>query len=122
MKKKIRKTEFYKSCSMCGKNWMSRDEFLEDPNVQLVGYQAHFEELTAGLFLFNHSCETTLSIHAEDFADLYHGAIFPSRATGNKYCPGLCLHENNLEPCQIECECAYVREILQLIRNGKKHL
>ena len=120
MKKNIRKIEFYKSCSMCGKKWMSRDEFLEDPNIELVGYQAHFEELTAGLFLFNHSCHTTLSISAGNFVDLYHGTIYPFRATGNEDCPGLCLSEKNLEPCQIECQCAYIREIIQKIRQWPK--
>jgi len=44
--------------------------FLEDRGLIIVGYQVHFKEIVAGLFLFNHSCMTTLSIEAGKFQDL----------------------------------------------------
>ncbi|MDZ4198482.1 MAG: hypothetical protein U1E27_04260 [Kiritimatiellia bacterium] len=106
----------FKVCS-CGARWSTREEFLKDPSIQLVGYQADFEDLRLGLFLFNHSaCRTTLALPAGLFRDLYDGPIFVKRATGGPTCQGYCLHRDNLDPCPAECECAYVREILQRLR------
>jgi hypothetical protein len=110
----------FKKCPNCGFEWISRDYLLRDPNIEIIGYQVHFEELTAGIFLFNHSCRTTLGILAGDFKDLYKGPILGVRATGSKECPSYCMHQNELRPCPAECECAYVREIIQIIKNWPK--
>ncbi len=50
----------------------------------MVGYQVDFDELKAGLFLFTHSCGTTLSVCAGDFQDLYNGPIFVERLNGTE--------------------------------------
>jgi hypothetical protein len=42
------------------------------------------------------------------------------RKTGTEECPGYCLHQDELQPCPARCECAYVREIIQIIRNWPK--
>ena len=70
--------------------------------------------------MFNHSCKATLSMHANAFWDLYQGTFFTDRATGNDQCPGYCLHPDELSPCPAQCECAFVREILQVIKNWRK--
>lgn len=111
---------FFKECSVCDFKWPLRDEFLKDPNIEIIGYQVHFEELAEGLFLFNHSCKGTLAIIANEFKDLYDGPIFSERATGSDDCPGHCLHQKDLDPCPVKCECAYVREIIQAIKHYKK--
>ena len=110
----------FKICPTCGTEWNSREEFLSDPDIDLVGYQVHFDELTAGLFLFNHSCKTTMSILAATFVSLYNGPIFSERATSTDSCEELCLRDDELGPCHAECECAYVREILQIIKKWPK--
>ena len=110
----------FKICPKCRFMWCDRQDFLEDPHIEIVGYQAHFEELKEGLFLFNHSCKGTLSIHAARFEDLYDGPIFAERATGGPECPGFCLHKDELAPCTAKCECAYVREIIRIIREWPK--
>jgi len=111
----------FKKCSCCDIPWFSRDEFLQDSNLELVGYQANFNHLELGYFLFNHlSCQSTLAIPAGWFKDLYDGPIFAERLTGSGSCPGYCLYEAYLEPCEEKCECAYVRGIIQLIRNWPK--
>jgi hypothetical protein len=111
---------YFKKCSNCGFKWTSRDLFLTDSNLQIIGYQANFKELTTGLFYFNHSCRGTLAIQAYLFGDLYDGPIFKERATGSEECPGYCLHRDELQPCPAECECAYVREIVQIIKKWPK--
>ena len=62
----------FKICTCCGEPWYSREAFMTDENVQLVGYQVNFEALELGYFLFNHlKCESTIAIHAGLFRDLY---------------------------------------------------
>jgi hypothetical protein len=110
----------FKYCPMCELSWGSRDEFLSDRAVELLGYQVNFGDLLAGHFLFNHSCGDTLSIEAGEFADLHDGPVFRERATGTEACPGHCLRKNDLEPCKAQCECVFVRDILQAVRNWPK--
>lgn len=106
----------FSECRVCNRQWPCREDFLRDEEVVLIGYQANFVALEKGLFLFNHSCHGTLSVEVHKFADLYQGDIFEQRKTGSESCAGYCLHRNVLKPCPAQCECAYVREILQLLR------
>ena len=109
----------FKKCS-CGYIWADRTEFLNDATVNLIGYQVHFEELQAGFFLFNHriaDCGTTLAMGVRDFADLYNGPVFEERMTGGQSCSGLCQQRENLERCPVHCECAFVREVIAIVRN-----
>ncbi len=110
----------FKRCPNCGVQWLDRDAFLADPGIEAVGYQVNFEELAAGIFLFNHACLGTLAIEARNFRDLYAGPIFAERATGRTSCPRYCLNEDNLQPCPAKCECAFVRRILQIVQNWPK--
>jgi hypothetical protein len=110
----------FKKCPLCGYLWENRSGFLADCGLQLIGYQVSFSELTAGYFLFNHSCEGTLAVLVEQFEDLHHGPIYQTRKTGTEECPEYCLHQEELARCPAECECAFVREIIQLVRNWPK--
>lgn len=113
--------DVFKKCTACEHLWMSRDHFLNDPGTQLVGYQVNFENLELGFFLFNHeTCRSTIGIPAGHFRDLYRGTVFKVNLAGTQNCPEYCLHEDQLLPCPEQCECAYVREIIQIIRDWKK--
>ncbi|MEI7435828.1 MAG: hypothetical protein WCL16_03350, partial [bacterium] len=95
---------------------------LNDAAVNLLGYQVNFKELEAGLFLFNHQgadCGTTLAVDVRDFAELYKGPVFVKRMTGSPACLGLCLRRESLDRCPAECECAFVREVLQIVRGWR---
>ncbi len=110
--------KMYRTCTVCGREWDSREQFLSDPQVKLIGYQVSFRDLSEGFFLFNHEatgCNTTMAIDAGHFFDLYEGPMFEGRMRGTKECPGYCLHKSELARCPIQCECAFVREVLQLI-------
>lgn len=111
----------FKKCTCCENPWFTRDEFLQDKNTALVGYQANFSHLELGYFLFNHlTCESTIAIPAGLFKNLYAGPVFAQRLTGTEICHGLCDDIEVLEPCENQCECAWVREIVQLIRDWPK--
>ena len=109
----------FKECSKCKKTWKHRSDFISDDDITLIGYQVHFEDLALGFFLFNHSCGTSLAIRAGDFRDLYKGPIFTERKTATEECSGYCLREDNLEICHSQCECSYVREIMQMLKERK---
>ncbi len=112
--------EGFKRCSVCGFVWPTRASLLSDVNVQIIAYQVHFEELLTGLFLFDHSCGGTFAFEASHFQDLYDGLMFAEPLTGSDACQGYCLYESELRPCPAECECAYVREIIQIVKNWPK--
>jgi hypothetical protein len=113
--------DFFKKCSCCEIPWFTRDEFIQDGQIELVGYQANFCQLELGYLLFNHlNCESTIAVHAGLFKDLYSGPIFGQRLTDSEVCQGLCKDSVALETCDQKCECAYIREILQIIRTWPK--
>ena len=113
--------DVFKTCTFCGHVWSARETFLADPRVSLVGYQAFFPDLVMGLFLFNHlECETTLAIHAKEFVDFYDGPVFGERMDESEDCLGRCKKPDDLEPCPNQCECAYVREVVQIVREWPK--
>lgn len=112
----------FETCPMCSEAWVSREAFLSDARVAVVGYQADVESLEAGLFLFNHrkrECGTTLVIEAGRFVDLSAGPMYRRNLHGTEECSGYCLRPDELRPCPAHCECAYVRDVLQVVRNWK---
>jgi len=110
----------FRACS-CGREWKEREAFLSDPLLRLVGYQVHFEHLELGLFLFNHlSCGTTVTLRAGTFRDLYDGPTYSRCLAGEKECPEYCLRRDELKACTEQCECAFVREIIQVILSWPK--
>ena len=113
----------FKICPSCQYVWKDRNEFLVDPEVCVVGYQVSYGELNAGCFLFNHyraNCCTTMAIRAGDFTDLHEGPIFETHREDVPDCPGYCDHEKLLDPCETKCECSYVRDVLQRVKNWPK--
>ena len=106
---------------MCGTRWRSRADFLADRDIQSIGYMANFQDLELGLFHFNHeACGTTLAIGASRFTDLHTGPVFEGRLTGSSDCPAYCLRQEELRPCPERCECAFVREVLDLVAHWEK--
>ena len=115
------KAPAFKTCLICNKVWETRKKFLDDTEISIIGYQVHFEELTEGMFLFNHSkCNSTISVKAGAFTDLYAGPMFETRLTGTDECPEFCLVAHELKPCPARCDCAFAREVVQIIKAWPK--
>lgn len=111
----------FKKCPCCPRSWPSRIALLTDPQVVIIGYQADFDAMRHGLFLFNHlACGTTMAIPAKELTDLYHGPRYQERMTGTAKCAGLCKAKSNLEACSAACEGAQYREIIQIVKNWPK--
>ena len=114
----------FKECPCCGKPWLTREMFLSDPAIEIVGYQVTFNELELGYFLFNHlvdDCGTTMAVEAGDFKDLYNGPIYSNPLTNTEQCLEYCLNKYDLRPCTAECVCAWTREIIQIILHWRKN-
>ena len=111
----------FSQCKACGSQWPTRDIFLQDPNLEIVEYWADLNDISAGAFIFFHTCGSNLSLSIRNFNGLYEGPIFNVRANQAEECPGYCLHKDNLRPCEVKCECAYVRNIIGIIKNWPKN-
>lgn len=113
----------FKTCPNCKTEWESRDDFLADESVELNGYQVSLKNLPSGLFLFTHmhdSCKSTMGIHVTDFNDMYTGERYAINKALSPECPRYCIDEKRMDRCDVHCECAFVREIINIIRNIRK--
>jgi hypothetical protein len=112
----------YKECKCCQYEWRSRDDFLSDPNIKLIGYQPNFFQLKLGWLLFNHyPCRTTLAVSVADMQDMYAGELFGEIMMDTEDCPGYCKNKYELEQCgNKKCECNYVREVILKIKNKEE--
>jgi hypothetical protein len=113
----------FKICPNCKKEWETQEKFLSDSEIKIIGYKADFEKLEYGLFFFNHlqnECKSTITIDVLEFRNIYKGSVSSERGTGLDGCPGYCLDRNQLERCNELCECAYVRDIIQVIKGYPK--
>jgi hypothetical protein len=110
--------DHFKTCSKCSHTWRVRDDFLEDPSICLVGFQASFVESEPGYYLFNHildgdQCNTTLMVKVEDFLSLHKGSMFTDIKFETAQCEGHCTHVGDLSKCSVECKNSVAREIMQ---------
>jgi len=116
----VRIPALFKSCNNCETQWDSLQAFIQDPAIHLVGYMPTFDELTEGLFLFNHRCGTTLACTVGQFVHLTDGPVYQTNRNGEDGCPGHCLNKTDLAPCPQRCSCAFVRETLHIIDRWPK--
>jgi len=91
-----------------------------DPDLEMAGYQVHYEHVDTGLLLFNHSCGSTIALTVASVKNLYDGTASEKKAFGSKECPNFCSHSDNLKACPVDCEYAYVRDIMQIIKAWPK--
>ena len=113
----------FKRCPCCFKVWASRDDFLADSSLELNGYKSDFQKLEYGLFFFTHkveSCFSTMALEVKDFIDMYTGNSYSDRKTLSEECPRYCIDEKQLSRCDALCECAFVREVIQIIIGWQK--
>ena len=108
----------FKICPQCAYTWNVRDDFLEDPSICLVGFQASFKETESGHYLFNHilegkHCGTTLAVEVEAFLSLHEGTMFTEIKFESPICELHCTRVDDLAQCPVECKNAIAREIMQ---------
>lgn len=107
---------FSKLCTNCGVVWHGIRDFVLDPHLQVLGYQASFNAPDRGIILLNHACGTTLGVEAGSLRPLYQGPQHSQNLVGTAECCRLCLEAGRLEICEAECALAWVRKVLQYLR------
>lgn len=120
----IDEEQIFKSCPMCGRKWQNRQAFLDDPELEFIGYQANLGLPEEGLFYFTHivaGCGSTMAIKVEFFLSLYTGKRYTDLKMLTKECPGHCLNRDLLQRCETRCRYAYVREVSDIIKNYIKN-
>ena len=108
----------FKICSKCGYIWKVRDDFLKDPFICLVGFQANSIETESDYYLFNHmlegdQCNTTLAVEVEVFLSLHKGPRFTEIKFESPQCELHCTRVEDLSQCMVECKNAVAREVMQ---------
>ncbi|MBD3418989.1 MAG: hypothetical protein GF398_02605 [Chitinivibrionales bacterium] len=110
----------FKACS-CGQEWDTLERFLSDEGVGLCGYFALPMHPELSAIAFNHhACKSTMAISAFEFKHMYQGPVFQGNHYHHVDCVGACKDSTNLESCPMHCECVWVREVMQIIRNWPK--
>lgn len=116
-------SDAFKTCPHCKAVWQTLDGFLSDPAIEFAGYQINFSDLKGGLFYFSHTdlkCGTTLAVPVGEFTGLSRRPILTSHGKQPDGCPNHCVRQGSTEPCPVECECLWVREIMQVVCDWKK--
>lgn len=113
----------FKCCPNCSKVWNTMEDFLSDPSLEFAGYQVNFVDLEGGLFYFSHvteNCGTTLAVYVKEFTSLSPRSFLNKHGKQPAGCPSLCVRKGSMEPCPVECECLWVREVMKIICDWKK--
>ncbi len=115
-------TDIFKRCPYCDqRTWSTRDAFLADPEIRLIGYQAYLARPSRSLMLFNHSpCGTTLALPLPRFDDLYTGPRYETSYYDSERCEHRCAHVSDLQRCANPCVHAAAREVVQIILQWPK--
>ncbi|MBN2685799.1 MAG: hypothetical protein JXR40_11020 [Pontiellaceae bacterium] len=113
-------SEPFKTCPRCAYCWHRMVDLIRDKNLVINGYQASFKDTGEGLFLFTHTvdgCGTTFSIPARALKKLYDGPEYTIHMALTERCKGHCLNDIDLEPCSVECDMKWARDIIQVLKN-----
>ena len=108
--------DVFKKCSACDKTWKTREEFLQDAEIDLVGYQSTFTMSKPGLFLFNHVCESTIAIFADVFEDMSDEEIYQSCDAHLDNHPEHCCKSATGESELNSCVCKFAHEMSNKLR------
>ena len=107
-------------CHLCGTEWVTRDAFIDDPQVAVCGYQVDPRNVSSGLYLFRHlaqECGNTLSVAIAQFDDLYEGVRHCNLCLRDTCCEGRCLNPDDMLRCNAPCRNAAAREVLVILTN-----
>lgn len=111
----------FKVCPSCHKSWQTRNNLIDDQNIEIVGYQANLKDIDKGFFIFTHTgeCGTSFAVENHKFRDIYTGPDYEELQKGSEECEGHCLDIGNLGICHAKCSSAIYREIMAIIANRR---
>jgi hypothetical protein len=113
----------FQKCGSCGRRWGLWPDFILDPGVHLIGFQAISGLPDANLLVFDHSCGSSISVLAKRLRhilpDSDQAADLPS-LFGTEMCNRYCQFLENLEGCDRPCVNARDRRLILMLLRMKK--
>jgi hypothetical protein len=105
----------FQKCGSCGRVWDEWKEFILDPGVHLLGFQAIATLPDANLLVFDHRCGSSISVLAKRlrhlFPDLDEEPL-PASIYDSETCNHYCREIENLETCDRSCANARDRRMI----------
>jgi hypothetical protein len=113
----------FKTCGSCRKSWEHWQDFVLDPGVRILGFQAIDSLPDANLLVFEHKCGSSISLLAKKLRHLLdeHGereklpVLF-----GSETCRKHCRLIEDLEACDRPCANSRDRMLIQMLIRMKR--
>ncbi len=114
----------FRACGMCHKQWATRQDFIADPKLRLLGLQAVPHHADGNLLVFEHDCGTTVSVLAWRLRDLLpaedRGEEGLPLLYGSEGCKGYCTRLEELSACDRSCSNARDRRLTLWVAEQKR--
>ncbi len=114
----------FQRCGSCGALWNEWSDFILDPFIRLLGFQAVSGLPDANLLVFEHRCGSSVSVLAKRLRRLISGSedetVLPS-LFGSNECNQHCRSLENLEACDRPCANARDRRLILTLLNIKRN-
>jgi hypothetical protein len=108
----------FKTCGSCRKSWEQWQDFVLDPGVRILGFQAIENLPDANLLVFEHKCGSSISLLAkrlrhvlDDQGEREHLPVL----FGSEVCREHCRLIEDLEACDRPCANSRDRRLIQLL-------
>ena len=114
----------FKTCGSCRKTWEGWQDFVLDPAIRILGFQAVESVPDANLIVFEHKCGSSISLLAKRLRHILPG---PGEDThlpvlyGSEVCREHCRLIQDLEACDRPCANSRDRRLIQLLLEMRRH-
>jgi hypothetical protein len=113
-----KKTRPFKTCGSCRRSWEHWQDFVLDPGVRILGFQAIENLPDANLVVFEHRCGSSISLLAKKLRHLLDEHADRERLPilfGSDTCRKHCRLIEDLEACDRPCANSRDRRLIQLL-------
>ena len=107
----------FRTCGACRRRWATAEEFLDDPEVRVLGLQVAGHVPEANLIVFDHVCGSSVSLLTDrlrflhpELPDPAHGDLFTS-----EQCKQHCLKLEDWTTCERPCINSRDRRLLRAV-------
>ncbi len=108
----------FQRCGSCGELWKDWRDFVLDPRIRLIGFQAFPSLPDANLLIFEHRCGSSVSVQARRLRHLLPDsmqALDLPNLFGSDTCNQHCRSLENLSACDRSCVNARDRQLVLLL-------
>jgi hypothetical protein len=117
-----RATGTFRVCGSCRRRWASGDEFLDDPELRVIGLQVAGHLPEVNLIIFQHACGSSVSVLTSRLRFLRPDSEQKPGARdlfGTDKCRDFCLDLEDWTTCDRPCINAPDRELLVAVIRRK---